>query len=300
MGVTSGIFRGPEGRVRAGWRLLIFFGLFSALTLVLYSVPVLGGIPGATLPVLLGAVGAGWAVLALDRRSPGALGFHLGPSLGRETLLGLASGIAVALVAIALMAASGGLQWTPDEGTPAGLLSVGGSSLWLFAIPAAAEEALFRGYPLQALADAWAPLPALLVTSVGFGVLHLGNPGVSWVGIANIVAAGLFLGALYLKTGSLWWATGAHLGWNWAHGFMADLPVSGLDLVDTPLFEVKARGPDWLGGGAFGPEGSVLALLALLAAATFVWKGRWPGPEPAAARARPLMWSAGPQRRPEA
>ena len=73
----------------------------------------------------------------------------------------------------------------------------------------------------------------------------------------------VFLGVVYLKTASLWWATGAHLGWNWAHGFLADLPVSGLELVDAPLLEPVTGGPDWLSGGSFGPEGSVVSTLVL-------------------------------------
>ncbi len=84
------------------------------------------------------------------------------------------------------------------------------------------------------------------------------------LGLANILVAGLFLGVVYLKTASLWWATGAHLGWNWAHGFLSDLPVSGLELVDTPLLEPTTQGPEWLSGGSFGPEGSILSTLILL------------------------------------
>src|SRR5690606_17506343 len=94
------------------------------------------------------------------------------------------------------------------------------------------------------------------------------------VGLANIAAAGIFLGALCLRTGGLWWPTGAHLGWNWAHAFLADLPVSGLDVVDAPLIEAHAAGPPWLSGGAFGPEGSVLATAAVLAAAAWSWRSR--------------------------
>lgn len=108
-------------------------------------------------------------------------------------------------------------------------------------------------------------------------------------GLAAIAGAGLFLGALYLRTGSLWWATGAHLGWNWALGFWADLPVSGLDLVDTPYWEGVARGPSWLGGGAFGPEGSIVAAVGFLAAGHLAWRSGFFAPGRAVRRARPLV-----------
>jgi membrane protease YdiL (CAAX protease family) len=159
-------------------------------------------------------------------------------------------------------------------------------------VPAAAEEALLRGYPIQAIAEARGPNAALVVTSGVFGALHLTNPNVSMIGVLNVTVAGAFLGVIYLKTLSLWWATTAHLGWNWAHGYLADVPVSGLELMDAPLYEGAVSGPTWLGGGAFGPEGSVIATVALAAAMAVCWKASWLRPGAAILAARPLAAAA--------
>jgi uncharacterized protein len=35
------------------------------------------------------------------------------------------------------------------------------------------------------------------------------------LGLANIFLAGVMLAVAYLRTRSLWFATGVHLGWNW-------------------------------------------------------------------------------------
>jgi len=240
--------------------------------------------------LLAASVAAGVALLRfVEGRGAAALGFHLSPEAPGEAVRGLALGVGVALAAVALMAVAGGVRWRPEAGTAVGTLQEGVRSLAFFALPAAGEEALARGYPLQALAAAWGPGAALAVTSVAFGLLHLGNPGLSDLAMVNLIAAGLLLGVVYLKTGSLWWATGAHLGWNWAHGFVADLPVSGLDLVDAPLWEGVAAGPAWLGGGAFGPEGSALTTVVVLIAAGTLWWGPWLEPGEAARRARPLI-----------
>jgi membrane protease YdiL (CAAX protease family) len=107
----------------------------------------------------------------------------------------------------------------------------------------------------------------------------------------NIVVAGLFLGVVYLKTASLWWATGAHLGWNWALGFLADGPVSGLDLVDAPGYRLLSTGPEWLSGGAFGAEGSLMATAVLGAGAVFFWNTRAVKPGKDAIDVRPLILS---------
>lgn len=240
-----------------------------------------GGVTEVSGAVLAAGLLAGWAVLALDDRSPAALGFHLGRSAAAEAVLGLGLGVLVALLAVVAVAAAGGLTWAREDGTAAAWLVTGVQALWLFTLPAAAEEVVFRGYAFQALAESWGWVAALALTSVGFGLVHLSNPGASWTGAANVAAAGAFLGLVYLRTGSLWWATAVHLGWNWAHGFLVDLPVSGLELVDAPLVEARTSGPEWLTGGAFGPEGSVLATVVLAGAALWTWRTGRLRPSPA-------------------
>lgn len=236
-------------------------------------------LPWSTLPGLLGALAGARLLRALDGRRGVAIGFPLDRSAPARSAKGLALGAGVALLAVALIAAAGGVRWGSDAGDLGAWLGAGGRTLWLLAIPAAAEEALVRGYPLRAVAEAKGPAWALAFTSIGFGLLHVANPGVTVVALLNLAAAGLFLGVLALRTGSLWWATGAHLGWNWALAFLVDLPVSGLETVDAPLLSSAPRGPAWLSGGSFGPEGSVAATLVLLGATAWVWRrGRWAEP----------------------
>jgi membrane protease YdiL (CAAX protease family) len=281
------IFTTASGRLRVGWRLLIYIGLLVLLYVAVASL-LAPDLVGHGLSLLIASLGAGWVLLGMEGRPPAALGFPPHGGAPREVLLGLALGCAVGVAAAGLMAAAGALRWGVGSASPAAYLWAALTSLALLAPLAAAEEALVRGYPLQALSDAWGPGIALPLTSAGFGLLHAANPGVAWVGLLNTALAGLFLGALYLRTGSLWWPSGAHLGWNWAHAFLLDLPVSGLDVVDTPGLTSRASGPALLSGGAFGPEGSLLAALVLLAATAWVWSTRRLAPSPAAAAA-PLL-----------
>ncbi|MBT8398708.1 MAG: CPBP family intramembrane metalloprotease [Gemmatimonadetes bacterium] len=275
------------GRIRLGWRILLFI-LLTVTGLAAVSLVVPSELPYGSLPLLVGSLVGGWALLALDGRSPGALGFYLGFGAAREAVLGLALGVLIAGVVVAGMVAVGALRWSADVGSLWEYISVGGDALWLFSLPAAGEEAAMRGYLIQALAEAVGGGWALWATSVLFGLLHFGNPDTSWIGLANIVVAGLFLGVVYLRTASLRWATGAHLGWNWAHGFLFDLPVSGLELVNTPAFEPVLGGPDWLSGGPFGPEGSVMATLVLSLTTLVLWNSSWLQPGKRAKETRPL------------
>ena len=290
------LLRTPGGRPRLGWRLALYFALTLAVGALLGAL-LPGGVLTGSLALLAGAVAAGATLLALDGRTPAALGFHLGRSTPGECVRGLGLGVAVAGAVVLLMAVAGGLRWAGQEGSPGAWVLGGGGALLFLAVPAAAEEALLRGYPLQALAEAWGPWWALGLTAGAFGAQHLANPGVTAIGTLNVAAAGLVLGVVYLRTASLWWATGAHLGWNWAHGYLADVPVSGLELMDAPLYEGVVLGPRWLGGGSFGPEGSLVATAVVVAASAACWRARWLSPSPAALAARPLgLAFAGPAR----
>ena len=269
---AQAVFYTRGGRLRLGWRLILFAGLLAALYVVL-SALLPRTLLGQGSVLLASSLFAGWALLATDGRPPAALGFPLRREALSESGLGLALGCVVAAAAVVPMAAFGVVRWSAEAtGGVARFLLGGASTLALYAPLAAAEEALLRGYPLQALAEAWGPVLALLLTSATFGLLHAANPEVQWVGILNTGLAGVFLGALYLRTGSLWWASGAHAGWNWTHGYLLDLPVSGLNVADQPLLEGRTQGPELLSGGGFGPEGSLLVTGVLLAATAWTWR----------------------------
>ena len=276
-GTKAGIWNTPEGRLRLGWRLLLFlfsfvlFFLFFPLVFVVAGMAIAPGPVWAVLALLVAGVAAGWLLLALEDRPFGALGFHLSLRAPLEVGKGIVLGVIVAGSAVLAMALLGGVRWTVEGAAPGSVLAAAVSAFAVFLVPAAAEEAIFRGYPFQALAEAWGPVIALCVTSVGFGLAHLLNPSISWISILNLVAAGFLLGVVYLRTLSLWWASGVHLGWNWTLGFLADLPVSGLEVVDNPLVEGVAGSPDWLSGGAFGPEGSIVMFGTVVTATAILW-----------------------------
>jgi membrane protease YdiL (CAAX protease family) len=264
---TSGGAAEPGDRAPVWGRLFGFSALFVVLVVPGLFLRVPGTI-GSTAGILIAALVGGWVMLAVDGLPPAALGFHGKLRVATaEAGVGTLGGVGVGLVALLLMVAVGGLgfRFTGTEGLIPGALA----ALWFFALPAAAEEALFRGYPLQVMARAWGGTWALVISGVAFGLLHGRNPEVGPFGLLNILGAGVFLGAIQLRTGSLWMASGVHLGWNWALGFLADLPVSGLDVVDNPALAPVLRGPEWITGGAFGPEAGLAGAVALWVAAAW-------------------------------
>lgn len=242
-----------------------------------------------TLATLVAALLVGGALLrVLDRRPFAALGLAPSRQVPRELGIGLVAGIAPQLLCALLLVGAGGLHFAPQPGDAVAWAgSVLGAGSVLF-VAAAAEEAVYRGYGFQALVRGFGVWPTLLVTSALFALAHAGNPAVTPLALGNIFLAGIVLGLAYLRTLSLWLVTALHVGWNWSMASLLDLPVSGLTLFDTPLYEPTLGEPRWLTGGSFGPEGGVLGSAALLLALVIAW--RWPGLRPSAAQlaARPL------------
>jgi hypothetical protein len=84
------------------------------------------------------------------------------------------------------------------------------------------------------------------------------------MGFMTISIAGFLFGLLFLKSGQLWLPTGLHAAWNFMQGVVFGFPTSGIRTYS--LTTTTTSGPDWLSGGAFGFEGSILAILLVIAA----------------------------------
>lgn len=123
------------------------------------------------------------------------------------------------------------------------------------------EELLFRGGVFR-LAEEWfGTWAALVISSLLFGFAHYNADGVTLQGLLSISTwAGLLLAATYLLTRRLWLGIGLHAAWNYTQGSVYSGIVSG----NTPpegLLKSHLQGPEWLTGGTFGVEGSLVALL---------------------------------------
>ena len=261
-----------QRRLRSLGLLVLFIALyFAALAAVMAIVPARGMVVD-TLIVLLVAVAVGSMLLVFGERRPWhQLGLALQRRTPRDVLVGLLVPCAALLLVIGFLALTRGVVYGRDSGSLGGWLAGTAQLLLVLAIPAAAEEALFRGYPFQKLVEAVGPVIATVLASAGFAIAHRHNPGVNAFALINIFVAGVMLSLAFLKTRSLWFATAVHLGWNWQMAGPLDLPVSGLELFDAPLYEPVRLGTPWITGGSFGPEGGIAGLLALLLVTVAVW-----------------------------
>jgi hypothetical protein len=121
------------------------------------------------------------------------------------------------------------------------------------------EEIICRGVLFRIVEEGMGSWWALLVSALFFGAAHVGNPGATlWSSAAIAIEAGLLFGMVYHLTRSLPICMGLHAAWNFAQGTIYGIPVSGTP-ADGWLVSSRS-GPDWLSGGVFGAEASVIAL----------------------------------------
>jgi membrane protease YdiL (CAAX protease family) len=278
-----GIFYTQDGGVRAGWRALLFIGLFvvffeafSKLTLYVrpesYAAVELEGY----LVLVLCAWLAHYIMLRWVDHKPWS---YVG--LGKAQCTPRLLAIGVALGSLCILIPSGGLLLAHDLTVVTGLqgrhswLALAGGGAILFLPQSLSEEMISRGYLFAALRDGMGEIGALAVTSIGFGLLHMGNPGATTQSVAIVILAGLFLGAILVITRSLYAAWMAHFAWNWS---MAELLHSSVSGIHFPYsgYRVDDSGPDWLTGGSWGPEGGVAAAVGMVIgiAALVEWRRR--------------------------
>ncbi|HJV63685.1 MAG TPA: CPBP family intramembrane glutamic endopeptidase [Albitalea sp.] len=131
------------------------------------------------------------------------------------------------------------------------------------------EELMFRGVVFR-ITEAWlGTWWALAISAVLFGLVHLVGPHATLLGAVSIIfEAGILLGAAFVLTRRLWLPIGIHVAWNFTQGGIFGVAVSGTP--SNGLLRGTLAGPDWLSGGSFGAEASIVAVALCMALAMFL------------------------------
>lgn len=211
------------------------------------------------LAALAGYAGYAFYMRRVERR---ALDELRGPAGLRELGAGLALGAAMFVGVVGLLVASGSYRFT-GVGSAAVLLKFCTEMVFV----ALVEEILFRGVLFRLPERALGTRLALLVSGLIFAVAHLPNDGVTLLAVANTALAGLLFAAAYLATRRLWLPIGVHFAWNFISDGVFSLPTSGHPA--RGMLQGQLSGPEWLTGGAYGLEASIVTFV-VMGAATIV------------------------------
>lgn len=287
-----------EGRLRPIWRALIF------LVLVLFVLPWLLSTPltwiwsalhlDDTLSAATTAFGEAaqliqaliaTAIFALrERKRIDGYGLPIARAFGRPTWEGAAMGVAMAAFVAAGMLLLGGMQIN-------GLATSGGALVlsafaWLGAniLVGVAEEFLFRSYLLQTLWKGIGFWPASIATTAVFVALHyFFKEGENIWDVITLASLSLVLCDTVRRTGTLWFAVGFHIAFDYMQFFVIGTP-NGAQVPVGRMLDVGFAGPVWLTGGVLGTEASLLmypaiALLWVCIALRYRKAAAWP-PDP--------------------
>lgn len=284
----SSIFWG-RNRLRAGWGVILYiilviaiisfiellFGSAVALPRDQQSVMALPLIR-ARLADVFSVTFAAVLMAFIERRRFSDYGFK-----GSERLRDLATGFGWGIVTLSLLvgviAATGGLTIEGPTLSAGEALVSGGLWVLAFLLVAVYEEFAYRGYlqftlarGLGAIVHRMSPsaqrpnvigwfIAALLLSAGFFTAGHLGNTGETALGLFGVAVAGLVFAYSLWRTGALWWAIGAHTGWNWAQSYIYGVGNSGI-YITGHLLTSRAVGSPLISGGSVGPEGSIFLL----------------------------------------
>ncbi|HEX7815630.1 type II CAAX endopeptidase family protein [Dyella sp.] len=250
----------PTARIVFFIVAMLIFGLLVQMPLARFGLgdksasPLRQAITGCLAQVLISLLAYSALTRTIERRP------HPRELAWKELPLKLAGGLAIGIILFSLVTCimwmlgiyhvssiNDDVDWLPP------LLTAGiGAGVY--------EEIISRGVLFRIVEEGMGTFWALAVSAAFFGAAHIFNPGATvWSSVAIAIEAGLMLGMLYHVTRSLWPCMGLHAAWNVMQGTVFGIPVSGTS-ADGWLVSYRT-GPDWLSGGVFGTEASVVSIL---------------------------------------
>lgn len=204
-------------------------------------------------------------VKVIEKRSLSSIGFNKNNWLKKYSL-GFLIGLVMMSIIVLILLLFGYITVEKNPIQPVGVSAISSVLVILFGwiIQGATEEIVTRGWLLNVLSTKYNIGVGLLISSTLFGLMHLTNPNVNYIAVINIILVGLFYGLYVIKTNDLWAVCGMHSAWNFAQGNIFGFEVSGLDISVGTLIDLNLVENDFITGGVFGPEASIVATFVLL------------------------------------
>ena len=287
-----------ENRLKAGWRILLFAILFWGLSALIFVIkPLFGNITKraflshySVVIVAILALAATFAVavsrIKLDKLSIVSLGLPINKRTWQDLLFGfvlsgLMAGLFFAVVVLFGLVEFQGFNFGETPKTTEhitsfvrfmSIVSIGSLAILFLehVLVGYWEEIVFRGYIFQNMVAGIGLRWAIGISCILYGLIHAANPNAGMLSTSIIMLFGFLRIYGYLSTQMLWLSMGMHIGWNFFQGPIFGFAASGYR--HSTLIKLTPTGQNWLTGGAFGPEGSILIIpIIVLALAIIRW-----------------------------
>ena len=134
-------------------------------------------------------------------------------------------------------------------------------ALVLVCIQSTSEEVICRLFVYEKLAKKYkSVLVPIIVNSLFFAALHLGNDGITVLGFIDMIVYAVFMSFCIYYLDSLWMAAAIHTSWNFMQNFILGLPNSGIPSTYSIYGIVSSRSSEFY-NVVFGVEGTVFCVL---------------------------------------
>ena len=274
-----------HGRVRPIWRAVIYFaiGTWALTPLSDRLYPLLqqtlrlrpgfsaGNIALGEAQLFVVALVCTGILGSYERRRVDSYGLSLRRALGAHTWEGAACGVILAGAVASGMLVFGGM-------TIHGVATAG-SAVWLSGLAwlganiciGVAEEFWYRSYLLQTLWKGLGFWPGAIAVALIFAADHyFYKSGENIWDVITLVSLSLVASYSVLRAGTLWFAVGFHVAYDYMQIFIIGTP-NGSRVPVGRLLDVTFQGPAWLTGGALGTEASFLMYPMIALLWMYIW-----------------------------
>jgi len=278
-------FIGADGKLRPIWRAVLF-----VVASIVIQTPFLdwsfaraaqwlhvpqtfspGALALAEFENFLTALIITGAFALYERRRVDSYGLPINRAFSGQTLEGAIAGILMAGAVAAGMILLGGMHIRG--------LALAGGALVAYALAwlgtnicvGIAEEFWFRSYFQQTLWKAIGFWPSATIIALIFAAIHYFlKQGENIWDVITLVSLSLLISYSLLRTGTLWFAVGFHIAFDYMQLFVIGTP-NGTNIQVGLLLNVRFTGPAWLTGGVLGTEASFLMYPAIALLWIYVW-----------------------------
>ncbi len=285
-GSRSKLLFGADGKLRPLWRALVFFSVGTWIVAPLLdrvsalfarAFHLSSGLTAANIAVSELELFAGTLICTgmfalYERRRVDSYGLPIHLALGARTWEGAVAGVVMAAAVAIGMYVLGGMQIRGFATTGSALAL--SALAWLAAniCIGVAEEFWYRSYVLQTLWKSLGFWPASIIIAVNFTADHyFFKTGENIWDVITLVSLSLLMCYTVLRTGTLWFAVGFHVAFDYMQLFVIGTP-NGAETPVGRLLDVRFDGPAWLTGGALGTEASFLMYPMIVLLWIYVWR----------------------------
>lgn len=272
------MFKNEFNELRAGWQILLFLLVLSAaIGAFVFVLIQLERTDAFSMSVasLAGTLLATFAATRFINRKPFvSVGLAVNRHAMREFGIGCLAGWLMMTAIFGIEYVQGYVKIVAADVSFAQGVEMFLVSLLFFGVAAMFEEILFRGYLFQTLMRGIKFIPSVLITGLVFGLAHAANPNANLFGVVNTILVSVLFCFAYWRTRALWLPFGIHFAWNFAQTTLYGYPTSGKHFTAYELTTLTQFGPEWITGGAYGPEGGALATVMILLCGVYVYFSR--------------------------